>query len=312
MRAPTSRCGFPPCATTRRPTPRAPPSTGSTRRRSGCAGLQDLPPITPRAHWPPSPTPTAWPCAGRAESRATFCRAGAARGCRKGTGWPRRDCSSSPIPTARSPRPPSGSPPRSRRPSCARCSRTGSKRSRPPNGPRARAGCGRAELARAAGADMPAMDEASLLAEAEDWLLPFLGSLRSAADWSAFDIHDALRARLGWAGLETVERIAPGSWRTPLGREVPVDYEGDVPGVAVRLQEVFGLTRHPQVAGQPLRLTLLSPAGRPVQVTTDLPGFWASSYADVRKDMRGRYPRHPWPEDPETYSPTLRAKPRGS
>ena len=178
--------------------------------------------------------------------------------------------------------------------------------------PRAARLCRRAELARAEGAPVPAMDEASLLAEAEDWLLPFLGKVRSAADWSGFDLHDALRARLGWSGLEAVDRIAPGLWRTPLGREVPVDYEADVPGVAVRLQEVFGLTRHPQVAGQPLRLTLLSPAGRPVQVTTDLPGFWASSYADVRKDMRGRYPRHPWPEDPETYSPTLRAKPRGS
>jgi ATP-dependent helicase HrpB len=92
---------------------------------------------------------------------------------------------------------------------------------------------------------------------------------------------------------------------------VAVDYDGEVPEVAVRLQEVFGLTRHPLVAGQPLRLTLLSPAGRPVQVTMDLPGFWASSYADVRKDMRGRYPKHPWPEDPTQATPTLRAKPRG-
>ena len=171
--------------------------------------------------------------------------------------------------------------------------------------------CRRAELARAQGADIPAMTEAALMDEAEEWLLPHLTGLRTAADWAAFDATDALRARLGWAGCAAVDKAAPGSWRTPLGREVAVDYDGDVPEVAVRLQEVFGLTRHPQIAGQPMRLTLLSPAGRPVQVTMDLPGFWASSYADVRKDMRGRYPKHPWPEDPTQAAPTLRAKPRG-
>ncbi len=74
---------------------------------------------------------------------------------------------------------------------------------------------------------------------------------------------------------------------------------------------MFGVTAHPEVAGRPLRVTLLSPAGRPVQTTMDLPGFWAASYADVRKDMRGRYPKHPWPEDPTEAAPTLRAKPRG-
>src|SRR5690606_29087870 len=97
---------------------------------------------------------------------------------------------------------------------------------------------------------------------------------------------------------------------TPLGRAVPIDYSGEGPAVAVRLQELFGLTRHPVVAGRPLRITLLSPAGRPVQVTSDLPGFWAASYADVRRDMRGRYPRHPRPEDPTAAAPTLRATPR--
>jgi len=170
--------------------------------------------------------------------------------------------------------------------------------------------CRRAELARTAGAALPPMDEASLLAAVEDWLPPFLGKVRSAADWAAFDAFDALKARLGWTGMAEVDRIAPGTWRTPLGREVAVDYDGATPEVAVRLQEVFGLTAHPQVAGLPIRLTLLSPAGRPVQVTTDLPGFWASSYADVRKDMRGRYPKHPWPEDPTAAAPTLRASRR--
>jgi ATP-dependent helicase HrpB len=89
-----------------------------------------------------------------------------------------------------------------------------------------------------------------------------------------------------------------------------VDYSGEAPEIQVRLQEMFGLTTHPTVAGRPLRVTLLSPAGRPVQTTLDLPGFWASSYADVRKEMRGRYPKHPWPEDPTTADPTLRANPR--
>jgi len=101
---------------------------------------------------------------------------------------------------------------------------------------------------------------------------------------------------------------------TPLGRRVPIDYDGESPAIALRLQELFGVTRHPAVgaAQTPLRITLLSPGGAPVQVTLDLPGFWASSYADVRREMRGRYPRHPWPEDPTAAEPTVRAKPRGT
>ncbi|MGB3315267.1 MAG: ATP-dependent helicase C-terminal domain-containing protein, partial [Albidovulum sp.] len=91
-----------------------------------------------------------------------------------------------------------------------------------------------------------------------------------------------------------------------------IDYEGDHPGIAIRLQEMFGVTEHPTIGPKrlPLRITLLSPGQRPVQTTLDLPGFWASSYADVRKDMRGQYPKHPWPEDPTVAEPTLRAKPR--
>ncbi|MDO5706874.1 MAG: ATP-dependent helicase C-terminal domain-containing protein, partial [Paracoccus sp. (in: a-proteobacteria)] len=104
----------------------------------------------------------------------------------------------------------------------------------------------------------------------------------------------------------------PAAFSTPLGRQVPIDYDHADPSIEVRLQELFSVTRHPVVGGRPLRITLLSPAGRPVQVTMDLPGFWANSYADVRKDMRGRYPRHPWPEDPTVADPTLRAKPRGT
>ena len=170
--------------------------------------------------------------------------------------------------------------------------------------------CDRAELVRASGAALPPMDEPSLLATLEDWLAPHLAGVRTAEDWRRFDILPALRARLGWAGAEAVERAAPAQFTTPLGRKVAIEYEAGAPGIAVRLQEMFGLDRHPLVAGQPLRITLLSPAGRPVQVTTDLPGFWAGAYADVRRDMRGRYPRHPWPEDPTLAAPTLRAKPR--
>ena len=97
-----------------------------------------------------------------------------------------------------------------------------------------------------------------------------------------------------------------------MGRRIPIDYDGAVPEITLRLQEMFGQTTHPMVGRVPLRVTLLSPGQKPVQTTQDLPGFWASSYADVRRDMRGRYPRHPWPEDPTQADPTLRAKPRGT
>ncbi|GKY88255.1 ATP-dependent helicase HrpB [Sinisalibacter aestuarii] len=169
----------------------------------------------------------------------------------------------------------------------------------------------RVELVRAAGADLPEMSEAALMERLEDWLLPHLGGVRSAADWKRFDILAALRARLDWGRMRLLDREAPAQFETPMGRKVPIDYAGEAPEIAVRLQEMFGTTRHPRVAGRPLRVVLLSPAGRPVQTTTDLPAFWDTSYDDVRKDMRGRYPRHPWPDDPRAAQPTLRAKPRG-
>ena len=159
---------------------------------------------------------------------------------------------------------------------------------------------------------LPDFSDDALMATLEDWLAPFLGGVRTAADWKAFDLLPALRARLDWDAQQALDAEVPPHFETPLGRKVPIDYGGEVPAIALRLQEVFGVTEHPRVGGQPLQITLLSPAQRPVQVTTDLPGFWASSYADVRKDMRGRYPRHPWPEDPTQADPTLRAKPRGS
>ncbi len=161
-------------------------------------------------------------------------------------------------------------------------------------------------------ADFPDYSETHLMETLEDWLLPHLTGVRTAGDWRAFDLLLALKARLTWEEAQALDAAAPAQFETPLGRRVAIDYAGEVPAIALRLQEVFGVTRHPVVAGQPLQITLLSPAQRPVQVTTDLPGFWASSYADVRKDMRGRYPRHPWPEDPTQADPTLRAKRRGT
>jgi ATP-dependent helicase HrpB len=168
----------------------------------------------------------------------------------------------------------------------------------------------RTEMLRRAGHDLPDLSEAGLMARLEDWLLPHLGRVRTAEDWRAFDLLEPLRLHLGRERLQLVDRLAPATFTTPLGREVPLTYDHGAPEIAVRLQEMFGVTVHPVAAGQPVRVTLLSPAGRPVQTTTDLPGFWRTSYADVRKDMRGRYPKHPWPEDPTQAEPTLRAKPR--
>ncbi|MGJ8588937.1 MAG: ATP-dependent helicase HrpB [Yoonia sp.] len=160
--------------------------------------------------------------------------------------------------------------------------------------------------------DLPAMDDATLLNTLEDWLLPHLNGVRSAEDWKRFDLLPAVRAMLDWDQTQRLDRAAPAHFETPLGRKIPIDYDGDAPGITLRLQEMFGVTVHPTVGRTPLRVTLLSPGQKPVQVTQDIVGFWASSYADVRRDMRGRYPRHPWPEDPTQADPTLRAKPRGT
>ena len=168
----------------------------------------------------------------------------------------------------------------------------------------------RCSLMSAQDATFPDFGDETLMDTLQDWLLPHLNGVRTSGDWKGFDITPALRLRLNWDQTQALDASAPPKFETPLGRSVPIDYSGAQPQIALRLQEVFGVTRHPTVAGQPLQMTLLSPAQRPVQVTTDLPGFWAGSYADVRKDMRAKYPRHPWPEDPTQADPTLRAKPR--
>jgi ATP-dependent helicase HrpB len=168
----------------------------------------------------------------------------------------------------------------------------------------------RVALLRDGGADLPDMSEPALMARLEDWLLPHLGGVKTADQWKRFDLLEPLRAMLDWDQMQALDRAAPAHFTTPLGRKIPIDYSGEHPEISLRLQEMFGQTVHPMVGRTPLRVTLLSPAGRPVQTTLDIPGFWASSYADVRRDMRGRYPRHPWPEDPTEADPTLRAKPR--
>ncbi|QHQ33952.1 ATP-dependent helicase HrpB [Algicella marina] len=168
----------------------------------------------------------------------------------------------------------------------------------------------RAEWARASGLELPPCDDASLMMALEEWLLPWMAGMRRLEDFAALDLNAALQARLG--GLAEIDRLAPARFTAPTGTAVLIDYSGEAPAAQIRLQEVFGLTVHPVLGAKrlPLVLELLSPAGRPVQKTADLPGFWANSYADVRKDMRGRYPRHPWPENPAAATPTRRAKPR--
>lgn len=178
--------------------------------------------------------------------------------------------------------------------------------------PAARRFVARVQLVRSVVPDLPDMAPEPLLAAIDDWLLPHLSGVKSAEGWKKFDLLPALRARLDWNQMQALDKAAPAHFTTPLGREIPIDYSGETPEISLRLQEMFGQVTHPMVGHTPLRVTLLSPAQRPVQTTTDLPGFWASSYADVRKDMRGRYPRHPWPVDPTQADPTLRVKRRPS
>jgi ATP-dependent helicase HrpB len=170
----------------------------------------------------------------------------------------------------------------------------------------------RARFLTAQGATLPDLSEAALLDRAGDWLLPVLDGCRTAADLARIDVAAALGAWLGHATLREIDRLAPPAFVAPTGRRVPIGYAGDRPEAAIRLQELFGLDTHPTVGpdARPLTLILLSPAGRPVQTTADLPGFWRNAYAEARRDLRGRYPKHPWPEDPLTAAPTARTKPR--
>jgi ATP-dependent helicase HrpB len=161
----------------------------------------------------------------------------------------------------------------------------------------------------------PDLSDDALMAQREAWLVPALYDKTALKELSAGDLSDALMTLLPWELRARLEREAPTHFEAPTGTQLPVDYEAEQgPTIAVRLQELFGLNTHPSIAkgAVPLVLELLSPAHRPVQVTRDLPGFWRGSYAAVRSDLRGRYPRHPWPEDPASAIPTRRVKPRGT
>jgi ATP-dependent helicase HrpB len=157
-----------------------------------------------------------------------------------------------------------------------------------------------AALPRVAGA-WPSFDDAALLRTLPEWLGPFVGGITRLTQLSRVPLREALLARLDRRQRQQLEELAPAQLSVPTGSRVRVDYEDEsAPCIEVRLQEVFGLADTPRVGGGtvPVTLKLLSPARRPVQITRDLSGFWRGSYAEVRKDLRGRYPRHYWPENP--------------
>ena len=167
----------------------------------------------------------------------------------------------------------------------------------------------------AEGDPWPDLSDAALRGGVTAWLAPFLLGKAGLRDVSADDLSQALDALLDRSLHRRLDAEAPTHFEAPTGSRVPVDYAAEGgPAIAVRVQELFGLQRHPALAGGrvPLTLQLLSPAHRPIQITRDLPGFWRGSWAAVRSEMRGRYPRHPWPEDPAAAAPTMRAKPRGT
>ncbi|HKE95224.1 MAG TPA: ATP-dependent helicase HrpB [Povalibacter sp.] len=159
----------------------------------------------------------------------------------------------------------------------------------------------------------PAVTDAELLPNLEHWLAPWLDGMTRREHWSRLDLHGVLLGLLDWDQQQRLNELAPTHLAVPSGSRIPIDYATDAPTVAVRLQEVFGLQETPTVGGGkvPLTLQLLSPAHRPVQVTRDLTSFWARGYADVKKELKGRYPKHYWPDDPLTAQATARAKPRG-
>ncbi|MCJ2068183.1 ATP-dependent helicase HrpB [Methylobacterium sp. J-030] len=158
----------------------------------------------------------------------------------------------------------------------------------------------------------PDLADDALAGTVETWLAPFLVGRASLASVTADDLAAALHGLLPWELRTRLDAEAPTHVDVPTGSRIAVDYAADEPALSVRVQELFGLDRHPRAGGRLLVLHLLSPAHRPIQITRDLPGFWRGSWAAVRAEMRGRYPRHPWPEDPLAEAPTRRAKPRGT
>ena len=156
------------------------------------------------------------------------------------------------------------------------------------------------------------MSDITLLDEVDQWLAPQLAGMTKRSDLTRINLGDLLLSRLTWQQRAALDALAPTHIEVPSGSRIAVDYRDPAaPILAVRLQEMFGAQTTPTVGGGrvPVTLHLLSPAHRPVQVTRDLAGFWRTSYFDVRKDLRGRYPRHPWPDDPLSAPPTKRVKP---
>jgi ATP-dependent helicase HrpB len=162
-------------------------------------------------------------------------------------------------------------------------------------------------------ATWPDLRDDALITSLEEWLIPWLGGASTAAELGKVDIRALLLRRLSHRQRAELDRLAPEHFVAPTGSRLRIDYSmASAPSVAVRLQELFGLAEHPTVLGGRVAVTLhlLSPAHRPVQVTRDLHGFWLGSYHEVRRELRGRYPKHEWPEDPASATPTRRAKPR--
>lgn len=170
-------------------------------------------------------------------------------------------------------------------------------------------------LRQAEGEEWPDLSDAALTEQAGAWLAPFLSGKTRLGDVGADDLGTALDTLLPWDLKRRLEAEAPTHFEAPTGNRHAIDYEGaGAPALHIRVQELFGLRTHPAIANGklPLTLNLLSPAHRPIQITRDLPGFWAGSWAAVKSEMKGRYPRHPWPDDPANAAPTARAKPRGT
>jgi ATP-dependent helicase HrpB len=165
------------------------------------------------------------------------------------------------------------------------------------------------------GDEWPDLSDAALAASAADWLVPALAGKTALSSLQSDALADALHALLPWRLSRRLDAEAPTHFSAPSGSVVPIDYAAEEgPKLAIRVQELFGLDRHPTIAAGRIALVveLLSPAQRPVQITRDLPGFWRGSYGAVKAEMKGRYPRHPWPDDPLTAAPTRRAKPRSA
>ena len=163
--------------------------------------------------------------------------------------------------------------------------------------------------------DLPDLSNDALGARVAGWLEPYLTGKTRLDDIGADDLAAALDALVPWSLRQRLDAEAPMQFEAPTGNRVAIDYDGpQAPSVHIRVQELFGLKAHPAIAGgrRPLTLHLLSPAHRPIQITRDLPGFWAGSWSAVKTDMKGRYPRHVWPDDPANAAPTARAKPRGT